>query len=67
MNENIADDGERQDEDGREDRTLDAQRGEPLHDQRHLCAVGELRDVLGRDLLAGFEPGCDFDEIASTC
>ena len=31
-----ADDGERQDEDGREDRTFDAERGEPLHDQLTL-------------------------------
>ena len=50
-----ADDGERQDEDGREDRTFDAERGEPLHDapSTNLDAVGELRDVLGRDALAG--------------
>ena len=32
VNENDADDGQREDEDGREDRALDAERGKPLHE-----------------------------------
>ena len=59
-----ADDGQRQDEDGREDRTFDAQRSQPLHDQLTFDSVGELRDVLRRDALAGLQALGDFDEIA---
>ena len=70
-----ADDGQRQDQDRREDRTTHAERSKPLHENLALRAgvyftfipSTSCADVRGRDAFAGLEPVDDLHERIEVC